>query len=378
MNILYTAYSGLGKGGAEVSMYTLAKNIPNVSIASTQEYPGVKTFIIPRRKHIDIENQNVVFQKVFQKIIKNNNINLIHSHDSITAIAAIRAAENCRIPVITHYRDYWFCCPISSLLRPNLNPCDKCSYTNLLTCQRLRYPWNAYKLAYLKSISAELQAANKIAISQTIKKKLDEIGITEARIIANPVDTKEYQEKKEKPNIKEGFNALFVGSLGYHKGIHLLSKLISLRKDVTFVIIGDGPLRNLIKKDNVIHIKKLNPKGVIPYYQYCDVLLIPSLWEEPFGRTAVEGLSAGIPIIASDHGGLKEILQEEHALLLPPTKVNSWSDTITFIKNNGLIQSNKKLVNPYDIAYIKKELNDYYDEVLKNYGEKSTIGFTGN
>jgi glycosyltransferase involved in cell wall biosynthesis len=44
-------------------------------------------------------------------------------------------------------------------------------------------------------------------------------------------------------------------------------------------------------------------------FEKIDVLAVPSLWHEPFGRVAIEAMAWGIPVIASRRGGLPEIVQ---------------------------------------------------------------------
>lgn len=57
-----------------------------------------------------------------------------------------------------------------------------------------------------------------------------------------------------------------------------------------------------------------------------DVLLVPS-WEEPFGRTIIEGMAMGLPVIATNVGGPNEILEDgTTGLLLPPKQPQAWAD----------------------------------------------------
>ncbi len=56
-----------------------------------------------------------------------------------------------------------------------------------------------------------------------------------------------------------------------------------------------------------------------------DLLLVPS-WEEPFGRVVVEGMAAGVPVIATDRGGPGELIQDGvTGFLAPPHAIEVWS-----------------------------------------------------
>ena len=51
------------------------------------------------------------------------------------------------------------------------------------------------------------------------------------------------------------------------------------------------------------------------HFRRAAIVVVPSIWQEPFGRTAIEGLAAGCAVIAYDRGGLGEILRERGLLL---------------------------------------------------------------
>jgi glycosyltransferase involved in cell wall biosynthesis len=58
-----------------------------------------------------------------------------------------------------------------------------------------------------------------------------------------------------------------------------------------------------------------------------DVLLVPS-WEEPFGRTVVEGMAMGMPVAATAVGGPSEIIRPGEGLLLPPREPQAWAEAL--------------------------------------------------
>lgn len=57
---------------------------------------------------------------------------------------------------------------------------------------------------------------------------------------------------------------------------------------------------------------------VVPLYAASDVVVLPSLFEEPFGRVVVEGLATGRPVVATCNGGVPEVLGGFPELLVPP------------------------------------------------------------
>ncbi len=386
MNILYTAYYGLGIGGAEVSMALLARKMKenhNIIMASSENYNGFKTYRFNKYiKYIpSLKLQDKCLANFFSKIIKEENIKIIHSHDSKTAVAAIMAAKKNNIKAITHYRDYWFCCPRSSLLKPDLSSCENCNAENLKACSRkTKLLWDRQKLSYLNRIRNLLKSADaKIAISNAISKKLEMIGIDDARIIANGINLKDFTDSRPKLNL--GFrNATigYIGSLEYNKGIQNISKIIKEllenHKELKFVIIGMGKLRKKLideykdYKHRVIFEGKLNYFDAIKAYYDLDIVLIPSIWQEPFSRVAIEAMSAGKPIIASNVGGLKDIIKKDFGLLVEPNNADEWKNAIEMmiekpIKRKLMGINAEKEAKKYDINKITNQVESIYGEL---------------
>ncbi len=59
-----------------------------------------------------------------------------------------------------------------------------------------------------------------------------------------------------------------------------------------------------------------------------DLVLVPS-WEEPFGRSVIEAMAAGVPVVATELGGPPELLGDgEAGITLPPTQPQAWAQAI--------------------------------------------------
>lgn len=105
--------------------------------------------------------------------------------------------------------------------------------------------------------------------------------------------------------------------------LNILKKLKSLDKNVFFVFFGDGPLeKEMIHLSNSLGIMdRLQFLGYVEnaknYIRYLDTILFTSDWEG-FPLTIWEAMAAGVPIISSDVGGIKEILEKEKCGLIYP------------------------------------------------------------
>jgi len=134
-------------------------------------------------------------------------------------------------------------------------------------------------------------------------------------VICNPYDNTTFRER---PDVVRDSDLIFVGRLVKEKGVDvLLEALVILRNRnlrPRLTIVGDGPRKtNLTEK-----ARSLDLCGQVEFSGYRTgedlacllnghrILVVPSVWEEPFGVVALEGSGCGCVVVASDAGGLKE------------------------------------------------------------------------
>lgn len=126
------------------------------------------------------------------------------------------------------------------------------------------------------------------------------------------------------------------------KGGHLFIELSRRFPAVKFSIIGyRGELSDDLKPSNLqLHGWVSNPEALIAQ---ADLVLVPSIWEEPFGRIAVEGLLSKKPVLASNIGGLPETVAYRAYLLVEPGNVPAWQAKLEecFNCSNTLIEESR-------------------------------------
>lgn len=111
---------------------------------------------------------------------------------------------------------------------------------------------------------------------------------------------------------------LFVGKFAAYKGIDLLldawSRVTSPAARLCFV--GDGPEAARVEAavaadDRITWTGRLPVAGVVEQVAAARAVVVPSLWEEPFGRVAIEAFALGRPVITTGRGGLHEVVGDE-------------------------------------------------------------------
>ncbi len=131
-------------------------------------------------------------------------------------------------------------------------------------------------------------------------------------------------DKKAQVIAKPFKHLLFVGQIEKHKGILFL--LDAFKKlattEMTLTIAGDGSLLPLIReqfsKDERIQILGRSEKPALEkYYREADALIMPSLCYENYPTVIIEARQAGLPIIASNLGGIPEAIGSDGCLFTP-------------------------------------------------------------
>lgn len=114
---------------------------------------------------------------------------------------------------------------------------------------------------------------------------------------------------------------LYVGRFVREKGIHVLlnaaSAVLSEEPKTKFLIVGGGSRDKFEKfahwaglQDSIIFTGFMANRSLHELYRIADAAVFPSLYE-PFGIVALEGMAAGAPVVASDSGGLKEVVHHD-------------------------------------------------------------------
>jgi glycogen(starch) synthase len=155
------------------------------------------------------------------------------------------------------------------------------------------------------------RATRNVAVSEAIARA---IGIR-AAIIPNPYDPAVFFST---PQLMRSRDLIFVGRLVSDKGVDGLLRALALVRDRDLrpglTIVGDGPERSLLEKlveelglnDQVRFTGSKSPRDIADLFRQHTILVVPSLWEEPFGVVALEGIASGCAVIASKGGGLPE------------------------------------------------------------------------
>ncbi|MFA3790728.1 glycosyltransferase [Aliiglaciecola sp. SL4] len=119
------------------------------------------------------------------------------------------------------------------------------------------------------------------------------------------------------------------------KGVHLATEIAKNNPHLPFLFVESWSYTDEVKRylvENVEPLKnvKLTPKqlDMVNIYSQAKIVIMPSLWEEAWGRVASEAQVSGIPVIARAIGGLKESVGKGGILMAPDATAFDWSEKI--------------------------------------------------
>ena len=354
MNILITTYRSLGYGGAEISTKLLAESLAKlgnkVVIASSQEYEGLDTRLFRKFERIPFFGLHEIYLSRFlSNLIDKESIEVIYAQDRLTSVSAILAAKKNKIKSSVHFRDYWFTCPYSSCMAPDYFEYDKCDWKIIIKHFKFRrWFWDFYKLIYLKKARKVLEEADlKLANSSAVKKRLEFNGI-KTNVIVMPILRDFSKISNGSGNIIQSRYNLrkkvitFIGNLTPPKGIMNMVKIMPdiLNENISFLIVGDGVLYDEIKQkniDGVVLAGKLKYEEMVDVYAASDLILLPSIWQEPLSGILLEAAAMEKFVLSSSSGGSKDVMKD----LIDPYDLDEWKKRIKELIEDDKLRERK-------------------------------------
>ena len=189
-----------------------------------------------------------------------------------------------------------------------------------------------------------------------------------------------YEPPFHEPGVPRTGRALRLGYLGRlvpQKGVELLLKTLTTQlagRDWNLVVAGQGDaayetmLKRSYADPRIQFVGFVEPGAVL---SQIDVLLVPSLWEEPLGRVWLEAYAHRIPVIASRRGGMPEGVEEGRTgFLFEPDRPAELAEVIASVLDNPdsvetmKVHAVKKWRKEFTPAAITGQYREVYDATL--------------
>jgi len=323
------------------------------------------------------------FYTEIKKKIKENNYDIVHVQNFFPLLSPsiFFACKKTNTKVVMSVRNYRLICP-NALLFINGSVCKECVgkmipyHAIKKKCYRENYLATATVVSML-AIHNIINTWNSkinglICTSEFVKSQLLLAGYKENQLfVKNNFITTHIE-----PNFLPKDYYIFVGRLSVEKGIDVILKTFK-HFDKKLLIIGDGPLKEMILKEiapftNITYLGKKSLNDTYEYIAGAKALIQPSKCHETFGRTIVEAYAHGTPVIASNLGGMTElVINGENGFLFNPYQENDLYQTIIdFEEAENHNNMRRKAYN----TYLQKFLpNDSYYKSLSIYNKIMSI-----
>ncbi len=357
------------KDGHEVTVVTYRDgDVPYYENDNGVDVYRVDNYIIQPNNFTDwvLQLNFNMITKATEIINKKGKFDVIHAHDWLVAYSAKSLKQSFDIPMIAtiHATEAGRNSGIHDEIQRYINDTEW-----MLTYEATEVIVNS------NFMKCELQRLFGLPFE-----KIDVIpnGISQT-IYDNVVKDYDFRRKFASDNEKI---ILFTGRLVYEKGIQNLiaamPKVLNGYHDSKLVICGKGGMINELKEqvkflgieNKVYFTGQLNRKDICKMYKCADVAVFPSTYE-PFGVVAIEAMSAEIPVVVSDIGGLNEIVEHGiNGMKSYTGNANSLADSILSLLLNKQLCSNivknakRKVKEVYNWQKIAQDTHFTYQKAI--------------
>ena len=338
----------LSKRGHEVVIGTLLQ----LDLPKCEEKDGCKIYRLegffqkvpflykdPKRK-IHAPAQDWLLTRKLAQLINQEKPDVVHSHGWIL-YSVPPVVKELKIPLVTTLHGYDFFCPRATLMKGN-SICDHPLTKDCIPCiSHTHGPIRALAAYYGAKINKnKLKSAGRlIAVSLSVKEAyIKYLGLKDEDIIVVP----NFYEPDRNEGVNQDANlpgdfVLFVGWLMHHKGVDvLIDAYQKLDTPTKLVLVGiKHPDYTYKGSGNIVVIENAPRNIVMQAMSRCRFAIFPSVWPEPFGIVALEAMSCKKAVIASEIGGLKDIVVDGNTgILVPPDDPDSLARAISYLLQN--------------------------------------------
>lgn len=186
---------------------------------------------------------------------------------------------------------------------------------------------------------AKLLVANSEFLAAAVKRKFNKDSV----VFYPPIDIKSITDGQNSLLLNEKKYIMMVGSEKV-KGVEIFLKIAQMMPNYEFLLIGKSCKNE--KVGNVTYHPFV--QDPLPLYREAKLLLVPSIWEEAFGRVSVESQAVGTPVIVSSRGGLPETVPSMDYV------VNDIYDGQSWVRKINEILHNYEYHSKISIEYVQK------------------------
>lgn len=276
------------------------------------------------------QQANFAIERRFGVVIDRFRPDIVHTHSLVDISTRVwHAARRRGVPIVHTLRDFDLLCAASSMYRGD-GPCAG----RHLKCR---------VLTFTKQFDQRLVASVTAVGEEVLTRHLHHgffrhVAPERRRVIWNTAQVEGVGEAYVKPPLAGPVTFGYLGRISPEKGVDTLLRAARLLPATGWRLLIAGaalgpiePYHALAEGLPVEFIGFERPKAL---FDRIDVLVAPSLWAEPLGRTVLEAYQAQVPVIGARSGGIAEIIADD-AWLVPPGDVAALAARMRRVLDEG-------------------------------------------
>jgi len=298
------------------------------------------------------------FNRKVERILDNEEPDIVHTNNLAGfSVSVWKLVKRRNIKIVHTLRDYYLLCPKSTMFKDGRNCGEQCGL-----CKFYSVPRKLFSNSYVDGV---------VGVSKFILNRHLKLGyFRNSKIrtwIYNPILLPKFVNLK-KVDLRKEIVIGLVGLMAPAKGTEFALECfrgLDL-SNARLVVYGKGitkeyeeKLRSRYSCEKVVFKGYRKPEEI---YGEIDVSIIPSLWHEPFPRVLIESFSYGVPVIASNRGGIPEsIIEEKTGFIFDPDKKGDLESKLEkmlslefdrdYIRKSSLVFSRDSVVEKYIRVY---------------------------
>lgn len=258
----------------------------------------------------------------FKKLLDSFSPDIVHFHNIIgLSVGLIHIAKHKGIKTILTVHDHWGFCHKNTILKSSEEICHDYRCAECMSiipdedCKnipiRMRKDFIAIQLSDVDAFISPSQYLADAYIRAGIPKE-------KFNVIWYGINVQQFAHISKTP-MNRRIRFTFVGYFGRHKGIHILLNALPFvgNYDLFEVnLVGDGELMADLKQQ----VKAMGLNNLVKFwgksnniekaYRETDIFILPSIWPENQPVTITEAMASRLPVIASDAGGIPELVKD--------------------------------------------------------------------
>jgi phosphatidylinositol alpha-mannosyltransferase len=282
-------------------------------------------------------------------ILRRYRPDVIHAHEPLAPSTSMAAAMTARVPVVATFHAHVERSGLFDLAAPALRPI-----------------WR--------------RLAARIAVSGAAARFVSDRLGDSVRVIPNGVDVELFGSAAPAEDLPPGRRLLWVGRLDPQKGfpvaVRAFERLASEMPDLWFVVAGDGADRAVLgdlplaSRERVIVLGTVERDRLPRYHAAADAFVSPALGQESFGMVLVEAMAAGLPVVATDILGYREVVDDGvEGLLVPPRDAGALAGALRRVLeerelSKSMGEAGRARAPRYSWEVVGPQVEAVYDEVV--------------